>query len=167
MLPVYKAKKINTPINNIVLVWAESSSHENDANRSMSLEDLSHLLELNDYKFFSLQMGDPRRELTTSLKYIAISDIMRGVTDFRDSIERLPKIDLLITVDRAMAHLAGAIGCKTFVLLPQVPDWRWMLGRQDSPWYSSIRLFRQREAKNWRDPINSIRYELEMIKQVC
>ena len=86
-----------------------------------------------------------------------IVDVMSDVTDFRDTAERLGDLDALISVDTAVAHLAGAMGLPTFVLLPHTPDWRWMLSRSDTPWYQSVRLFRQTTPGNWREPIGALR----------
>jgi len=82
---------------------------------------------------------------------------MSDVTDFRDTAERLGNLDALVSVDTAAAHLAGAMGLPTFVLLPHTPDWRWMLSRSDTPWYQSMRLFQQTTPRNWRGPIRALR----------
>ena len=82
---------------------------------------------------------------------------MSDVTDFRDTAERLGNLDALVSVDTAAAHLAGAMGLPTFVLLPHTPDWRWMLSRSDTPWYQSMRLFRQTTPENWRGLIRALR----------
>jgi len=82
---------------------------------------------------------------------------MSDVTDFRDTAERLGNLDALVSVDTTVDHLAGAMGLPTFVLLPHTPDWRWMLSRLDTPWYQSMRLFRQTNPGNWRGPIRGLR----------
>ena len=82
---------------------------------------------------------------------------MSDVTDFRDTAERLGNLDALVSVDTAVAHLAGAMGLPTFVLLPHTPDWRWMLSRSDTPLYQSMRLFRKTNPGNWRGPIRALR----------
>jgi ADP-heptose:LPS heptosyltransferase len=82
---------------------------------------------------------------------------MSDVTDCRDTAERLGNLDALVSVDTAAAHLAGAMGLPTFVLLPHTPDWRWMLSRSDTPWYQSMRLFRQTTPGNWRGLIRALR----------
>ena len=101
-------------------------------------------------------MGARRNDLQSNHYGDQISDLMDDVTDFQDTLERLSQIDLLITVDTAVAHLSGAMGRKTYLLLPKVPDWRWMLCREDSPWYRSIRLFRQNNDDDWKHPIKKI-----------
>ena len=82
---------------------------------------------------------------------------MSDGTDFRDTAERLGNLDALVSVDTAVAHLAGAIGLPTFVLLPHTPDWRWMLSRSDTPCYQSVRLFRQTALGNWHEPRGALR----------
>jgi len=141
----------------IGLVWAGSPTHGNDASRSMSLEDLAPILTCKDFAFYSLQMGERRNDLRLDASAGRIVDVMSEVTDFRDTAKRLGKLDALVSVDTAVAHLAGAMSLPTFVLLPYVPDWRWMLSRSDTPWYQSVRLFRQTTPGNWRGPIHALR----------
>ena len=139
------------------LVWAGSPTHGNDAARSMSLEHLAPILTCSSCVFHSLQMGERRDDLSRHADAGKIVDVMSDVTDFRDTAERLGDLDALISVDTAVAHLAGAMGLPTFVLLPHTPDWRWMLSRSDTPWYQSVRLFRQTTPGNWREPIGALR----------
>ena len=101
-------------------------------------------------------MGARRNDLQSNHYRDRIYDLMDDVTDFQDTLEHLAQIDLLITVDTAVAHLSGAMGRKTYLLLPKVPDWRWMLCREDSPWYHSIKLFRQNNDGDWKHPIKKI-----------
>jgi len=86
-----------------------------------------------------------------------IVDVMSDVTDFCDTVERLGNLDALVGVDTTVTHLAGAMDLPTFVLLPHTPDWRWMLSRSDTPWYQSVRLFRQTTPGNWPEPIGALR----------
>ena len=139
------------------LVWAGSPTHGNDAIRSMTLKDLAPILTCTDCVFYSLQMGERRNDLSRDANAGQIFDVMSDVTDFRDMADRLSGLDALVSVDTAVAHLAGAIGLPTFILLPHVPDWRWMLSRSDTPWYQSVRLFRQTTPGNWRGPIRALR----------
>ena len=82
------------------------------------------------------------------------------LTDFAETAALLSCLDLVITVDTSVAHLAGALGRPTWLLLPFTPDWRWLLGRDDSPWYPSLRLFRQSEARNWAEVLNFVQRAL-------
>ena len=102
-------------------------------------------------------MGERRDDLSRHAGDGQIVDVMSDVTDFRDTAERLGDLDALVSVDTAVAHLAGAMGLPTFVLLPHTPDWRWMLSRLDTPWYQSVRLFRQTIPGDWRGPIGALR----------
>jgi ADP-heptose:LPS heptosyltransferase len=89
-----------------------------------------------------------------------IFDATADLGDFADTAALCAHLDLVIAVDTAVAHLAGALGRPVYLLLPQVPDFRWLLERSDSPWYPRHRLFRQRRAGDWRDPVAAIAAEL-------
>lgn len=130
------------------LVWAGNPRHANDANRSLPAEGLAPLLAVPDVRFFSLQTGDARADLGRLPGEVV--DLMDGVGDFADTAALLASLDLMIAVDTAVVHLAGALGRPAWVLLPFAPDWRWLLDRVDSPWYASLRLFRQPRPGDWR-----------------
>ena len=136
------------------LVWAGNTSHPNDRHRSMPLRALSPLGRPG-VRFFSLQLGAAARQLSDTSVQLDIVDAAPDLHDFADTAALLDGLDLLITVDTAVAHLAGAMGKPVWIMLPFVPDWRWMLDRTDSPWYSSARLFRQTRAGHWSDPVQS------------
>ncbi len=89
-------------------------------------------------------------------------DLDAELQDFADTAAAMQQLDLIITVDTAVAHLAGALGKPVWVLLPFVPDWRWMLDREDSPWYPTMRLFRQSQAKDWSEVFVSVREALQL-----
>jgi hypothetical protein len=129
------------------LVWAGRRQHKNDRNRSMALEDFASLGKVNNVKFFSIQKdGQSQREASAQL---AVTDTTADLHDFSDTAA-------LIAVDTSVAHLAGAMGKPVWILLPFVPDWRWMLERSDSPWYSTMRLFRQPSAGDWKSVIQEV-----------
>lgn len=141
------------------IVWAGNPQHHNDHNRSMALELFSDLLALHQVSWVSLQAGEKSQELAkVSDKILQFSEKM---TDFAETAGLIAQLDLVITVDTAVAHLAGAMGKKTWVLLPFAPDWRWQLGREDSPWYPTIRLFRQARSGNWQDVITRVKLALQ------
>ena len=96
---------------------------------------------------FSLQKGERSTELAAS--GMAATDLGIMLNDFADTAAAIARLDLVITVDTSVAHLAGALGKPTWVLLPLVPDWRWLLMRDDTPWYPNMRLFRQQQAGDW------------------
>jgi hypothetical protein len=130
------------------LVWAGNPQHRNDRNRSIPVAALAPLLSVPGVRFVSLQTGDAAADLNR-LPGVAIPKAMERVRDFADTAAILANLDLLVTVDTAIAHLAGAMGVPCWLMLPHVPDWRWMLDRADSPWYPSLRLFRQPRPGDW------------------
>lgn len=128
------------------LVWAGNRRHENDGNRSMSAEKFQLPNGLPDVAYYSLQVGDGPLAMPLAMDSI---DVTGQIVDFADTAAIIANLDLVITVDTAVAHLAGALGKPVWVLLPFVPDWRWLLDRDDSPWYPTMHLFRQQHAGDW------------------
>lgn len=144
----------------IGLVWSGNPDHSNDRNRSIGLEKLLPLLDLKA-QFVSLQK-DPRPHDSAILRERSdIRDAGPELKSFSDSAALLSHIDLLITVDTSMAHLAGALGRPTWLLLPYLPDWRWLLDRDDSPWYPSLRLFRQADEATWPPVVQRVKEALQ------
>ncbi|MBM0741934.1 tetratricopeptide repeat protein [Phormidium sp. CLA17] len=139
------------------LVWAGNPSHRNNRFRSCRLEQFSTLFDLANVTFYSLQKGDAAAELST----LPVHDVGSQLQDFADTACAIAQLDLIITVDTAVAHLAGALGKPVWVLLAFAPDWRWMLDRDDSPWYPTLRLFRQPHPGDWDSMMQHIRNELE------
>lgn len=134
------------------LVWAGNPRHRNDRNRSLPPDALRPLLAVEGVRFFSLQTGDARAELArlpADRTAGGVTDLVETVRDFADTAAILANLDLLIAVDTAIVHLAGALGVPAWLLLPYAPDWRWLLDRADSPWYPSLRLFRQPRPGDW------------------
>jgi ADP-heptose:LPS heptosyltransferase len=126
----------------------------------MPLHLLSGLLDV-DALFVSLQKN-PRPEDAEVLRaHEEIVDHTALLTDFAETAALVSCLDLVITVDTSVAHLAGALGRPTWILLPYAPDWRWLLDRDDSPWYPSVRLFRQTETRDYASVIGRVRAELE------
>jgi ADP-heptose:LPS heptosyltransferase len=107
-------------------------------------------------QFFSFQRGDARAELSGNRSPGAIHDVSGDSPEIVEAAADLMGIDLLITVDTMLAHLAGALGRRVWVLLPFAADWRWMLDRSDSPWYPTMRLFRQPRPGDWASPVRQI-----------
>ncbi len=138
------------------LVWAGKPSHKNDRNRSIGFKPFVGLLAMSQISFFSLQVG-PRAEDMREAGCDGLAHDLSGVIkDFADSAAIIEALDLLITVDTAPAHLAGALGKPVWVLLPHIPDWRWLLERDDSPWYPSMRLFRQEQPGRWGNAFRGV-----------
>jgi tetratricopeptide (TPR) repeat protein len=130
------------------LVWKGSSHHPDDRRRSLPQEELAPLLALADIDWFSLQIGSPPPP--------GAAELTAGIGDFADTAAALAGLDLLITVDTSIAHLAGAIGRPAWMLLAYTPDWRWQLDRADTPWYPSLRLFRQRRPGDWAGVVEQV-----------
>ncbi|MFY9686991.1 MAG: tetratricopeptide repeat-containing glycosyltransferase family protein [Pseudolabrys sp.] len=133
----------------IGLVWSGNPGHERDRERSIGLRTFVPLLDAfgDDVTFFSLQK-DVRPDDDAFLK--ERTDILdNALEDFSDTAALISQLDLVISVDTSVAHLAGALGKPVWILLTYFPDWRWLLGRDDSPWYPSARLFRQDESRTW------------------
>jgi tetratricopeptide (TPR) repeat protein len=140
-------------------VWAGNPGHVNDAARSLALAQFAPLAVLCDkVQFLSLQKG-PRAAQTASAP-LPLTDLAPELHDFADTAALLQHLDLLITADTAAAHLAGALGRPVWCLIPFRPDWRWQIGRDDSPWYPTMRLFRQPTIGDWASVIERITREL-------
>ncbi|MDD5298545.1 MAG: tetratricopeptide repeat protein [Rhodocyclaceae bacterium] len=131
----------------IGIVWSGNAKHLNDHNRSVALADL--LPVLGARPAVSLQKEVREQDLEALRATPTILDISAELLEFADTAAAIENLDLVITVDTSVAHLAGALGKPVWILLPFIPDWRWLLDRSDSPWYPSARLFRQSERGNW------------------
>ena len=142
------------------LVWGGRGTHSNDRNRSMKLGQFAPLASVAKAAFYSLQKGAASAEAPAPPPGMQLTDWTKELGDFADTAALLQNLDLLITADTAVAHLAGAMGKPVWVLTPAVPDWRWMLEREDSPWYPTMRLFRQKSAGDWPDVLRRVATEL-------
>jgi tetratricopeptide (TPR) repeat protein len=143
------------------LVWSGNPRHVNDHNRSIPLRMLLRLLDA-DAAFVSLQK-DPKPEDAAVLEQAGIIDLAAQLTDFSETAALISRLDLVITVDTSVAHLAGALGRPTWILLPYLPDWRWLLDRDDSPWYPTVRLFRQDATRDYSSVVARARSELDVM----
>ena len=132
----------------IGVAWAGNPTHQDDRNRSLPIERLLPLFKVPGLRWFGLQVGERAGDIGR-LPGGAITDLSRHLTDLAETAAALANLDLVIAVDTSVAHLTGALGRPAWVLLPFSPDWRWMLGRDDSPWYPSLRLFRQERRGDW------------------
>jgi ADP-heptose:LPS heptosyltransferase len=104
---------------------------------------------------------EPRPEDKALLHESAIVDLTSEITDFTDTAALVSCLDLVISVDTSVAHLAAALGRPTWILLPYLPDFRWLLDRDDSPWYPTVRLFRESAARDWAEVIDRVRVALD------
>jgi len=132
----------------VALAWAGRSTHQNDANRSMRLTDLAPLA-IPGVTFLAVQKGPKAEEAMAPPADMNIVSLDPEIEDFEDTAAILFVADLLISIDSSPVHLAGALGRPAWVMLPFVPDWRWLLERTDTPWYPSLRLFRQSRPHDW------------------
>jgi hypothetical protein len=137
------------------LVWSGSTIHPNDHKRSIALEQLAPLFKVPNISFVSLQM-EYRDANLPALAHLPIQRIDSAITDFGDTAAAIEQCDLVISVDTSVAHLAGSLGKPLWILLSDIPDWRWLLGRTDSPWYPTARLFRQSKAGDWNGVIADV-----------
>jgi ADP-heptose:LPS heptosyltransferase len=145
------------------LVWAGNPKQQRDRMRSCRFEELLPLFETEGIQWVSLQKEIPlsdraQVEVCEHLKRVSLDD-------FAVTAEQVSALDLVISVDTSVAHLAGALNVPVWILLAKASDWRWLLDRDDSPWYPSARLFRQCEAGDWKEVVHRVSQEL--IKRVA
>jgi hypothetical protein len=142
------------------LTWSGNPRQGNDRNRSMPLKGLLPLLGL-DATFVSLQK-DLRPDDQTFLEaHTDVIDLTAALSDFAETAALVESLDLVITVCTSIAHLAATLGKPTWVMLPYVGDWRWLSERDDSPWYPSVRLFRQDVSRDYSAVVARVRAALE------
>jgi tetratricopeptide (TPR) repeat protein len=145
----------------IGLVWAGNPQHPEDRLRSLRLEAFEPLAATQGVSWYSLQFGASASQAAHPPGGMNLVDLGPETEDFRDAAAAIQQLDLVISVDTAMAHLAGALARPVWVLLGYVPDWRWLLDRSDSPWYPSMRLFRQPRPGDWEAVIEAVADALE------
>ncbi|MGA2581758.1 MAG: tetratricopeptide repeat protein [Tepidisphaeraceae bacterium] len=143
------------------IAWAGRPSHANDRKRTISLSSFAPLAEAKNVWFCSLQKGSRAQEIRNPPPGMEIVDWTDELNDFADTAGLMANLDLIISVDTAVVHLAGAMGKEAWVLIPFMPDWRWMLNREDSPWYPSLRLFRQPKLFDYDTPISQMAQALQ------
>ena len=153
------------PGRKIGLVWAGNPKNPNDKKRSLSLDALAPLLSLPGISWVSLQ-ADERRGDLEALGAGAPLELGDDLGDFAETAAIIASLDAVVCVDTAAAHLAGALGHRTFLLLAQRPDWRWLLDRDDSPWYPSMTLFRQDRPGDWTAPVGKLAGILQEEREV-
>lgn len=140
------------------LVWAGRKTP--DPHRTCGFRSLWLLAAVKGVTYYSLQIGEGNvgsKELPIGMNFI---DLTSEINDFADTAAIVELLDLVISIDTATAHLAGAMGKPTFLLLPFAPDWRWMIGRKDSPWYPTMKIFRQKQPLDWQGVVYEVKYEL-------
>jgi len=148
------------PGKKVGVAWAGSKTHSNDANRSLPSELLKPLLKIPGIRWHSLQAGEAAQVLAHPDFAGKVVDLGSRFKDFHDTAEAISELDLVIAVDTAVAHLAGAMGKTAWLILPFEAEWRWMTDCDDSPWYPTIRLFRQSSPGNWEELLGRVAREL-------
>jgi hypothetical protein len=144
----------------IGIVWAGHVGHKGNTKRSTSLLSWAPLAGIRGVTFFSLQVGEAGAEAQNPPPGMNLVDLTDSIADFADTAAFLSLLDMVISVDTAVAHLAGAMATPVWTLLPFAPDWRWLLGKRDTPWYPTMRLFRQRVPGDWKGVFEAVARDL-------
>ena len=164
----YKEKKIFTPKHkdkiNIGFVWRGNPAHKGDEKRSIELLYFEELFKNKKYDFYSLQYDNNEELNNYSNKYSNVFDCKPYIKNFNDTANIVSKLDLVITIDSSMVHLCGALGIKTWLILGKNSEWRWLLDKEDSIWYKSVKIFRQNNSTNLINVFNKIIFELKEIE---
>ncbi|MFA5040948.1 MAG: hypothetical protein WC464_04870, partial [Bdellovibrionales bacterium] len=143
----------------IGVVWAGKKDYGDDRRRSLSLATFADLFNEKGALFFNLTR-ETKPDDDDILATRSVGNLSSKLTDFYATAQFIAQLDLVITCDTAVAHLAGGMGKRVWILLPFSPDWRWLLAREDSPWYPSARLFRQKKKADWAGVVTRVRTEL-------
>ena len=160
-LQKWQAKFADTTSLRIGLVWAGNPEHQVDRYRSISLQTLRPLFGIQGAQYYSLQKGSAAEQLKTLPPIENLTDIAPELIDFRDTAAVISCLDVVLCVDTAVAHLAGALGRPVWLMLPTPADWRWLEHREDSPWYPTMRLFRQSQRGQWDHVVERVRTALQ------
>jgi hypothetical protein len=142
------------------VIWAGRPTHNNDRNRSALLTDFLPLANVSGIALLALQKGPKTGQAGAYYGRAPLINIGAEIEDYDDTMAILENLDLLVTVDTSVAHLAGAMGRPVWIMLPRAPDWRWLLERRDTPWYPTVRLFRQQTVRQWGDVAKAMAAEL-------
>jgi len=141
------------------IAWSGNAQHKNDRNRSIPLA-LFRSIAAEGWQFVSLQPQVRGADHEALQGWSGLVDLGPQLRDFADTAAVLECLDLVITVDTSVAHLAGALGRPVWILLPHNPDWRWLMGRSDTPWYPGARLYRQADTGAWAPVLEQVRRDL-------
>ena len=152
----------------IGLCWASGGDlyHVPQGRRDIPLHELKPLAELPNVSFYSLQKGPGEEQLINApFTIIAFKDLDTEHGGFMDTVALMKNMDLIISVDTSVGHLAGALGVPTFLMLPFASDIRWMIGRSDCPWYPTVTLFRQPKPYDWKTVVANVKREVEKFRE--
>jgi tetratricopeptide (TPR) repeat protein len=147
----------------IGLVWSGNPRNKKLRHKSCSPDTFLPLANLENVTLYSLQKDEAAKQAKNTPEGMRLIDYTGELHDFMDTAALIENLDLVVSVDTAVAHLAGAIGKPVWTLLPFVPDWRWMLNREDSPWYPTMTLFRQHAPGDWETVIDAVKEKLERL----
>jgi len=161
----YWQNKIKTDAFKVGITWAGNPTHNNDRNRSCTLDNFTQLAKIKNVKLFSLQKGTAIDQINDWPADIEMINLGREFADFTDTAAAIENMDMIISVDTSVIHLAGAMGKNAILLLPQEPDWRWMLDRDDTPWYPTITLLRQKQYGNWNSIFQHAAEQLKILME--
>ncbi len=159
----HEKMKIDDSQLKVGLVWSGNPRHKKHYYRDFPLTTYAPFTDFKGITFYTLQKGEAGKESKNVPIGLKLIDYTEEIHDFSDTAAIIENLDLVISVDTAVAHLAGALGKPVWTLLPFAPDWRWMLNRQDSPWYPTMRLFRQPAPGDWKTVIEKVAGELNSI----
>jgi tetratricopeptide (TPR) repeat protein len=151
--------------NKIGIVWAGNSKNATDRFRSIPLSELRPLLATPDCRFFVLQKEISTADHSLLKTMPQVVNLSSELEDFSDTAAIISQLDLIISVETAVAHLAGAMGMPTWIPLPVAPSWRWLLEREDSPWYPTVRLFRQIRKGDWSPVVQEMAEALRNVEK--
>ncbi len=144
----------------IGIAWAGRPTHHNDRNRSTALATFAPLTEIPGIALVSLQKGPAQAQIGGYWGHAPLVNLGPEIRDFADTMAVLDCLERVVSVDTSIIHLAGAMGREAWVMLPHAPDWRWLLNRSDTPWYPTLRLFRQGAERSWTAVIAGIASEI-------
>jgi Flp pilus assembly protein TadD len=149
------------------IAWQGNPQHPNDRNRSLPLACFEPLSRVEGVQLVSLQKGPGTEQLGAVAGRFPVTDLGSGCDDFMDTAAIVKNLDFVISADTAIAHLAGALAVPVWVAIPFAPDWRWLLHRDDSPWYPTMRLFRQKAWGDWNDVFARITTALKTVRKTA
>jgi hypothetical protein len=141
--------RIAPGLKRVAIAWAGRPTHNNDINRTIKLETLAPLFDIPGIALVSVQKGPATAQMADYKGSAPLINLDEDIKDFEDTIAVLANVDLLVSVDTSVVHFAGALGLPAWAMIPFAPDWRWLAGREDTPWYPSVRLFRHSQPRRW------------------
>jgi len=159
----YWRDRLSEPCFKVGITWSGSPIYERNHLRACKLADFAPLSVINDIKLYSLQKGPPANQIEESNGKLSVANLGEQFEDFADTAAAIENLDLIISTDTSVPHLAGAMAKPVWLLLSCASEWRWLLERNDSPWYPTMRLFRQTESQQWGDVFQNVTNELRML----